>query len=106
MSGANFSLYYDLFKGKWRDVIKNSELRLYLSIIFFSVLAITINMNSHLYHNWFQSFVHSLFQVSSIMTTTGYTTFDYEQWTTFSKGILFMLMFVGGSAGSLVVLLK
>jgi len=100
MSGANFSLYYDLFKGKWRDVIKNSELRLYLSIIFFSVLAITINMNSHLYHDWFQSFVHSLFQVSSIMTTTGYTTFDYEQWTTFSKGILFMLMFVGGSAGS------
>jgi len=100
MSGANFSLYYDLYKGKWRDVIKNSELKLYLSIIAISVLAITINMNSHLYHNLFESFKHSLFQVSSIITTTGYTTFDYEQWTTFSKGILFMLMFVGGSAGS------
>ncbi|MCM1989041.1 TrkH family potassium uptake protein [Oceanirhabdus seepicola] len=100
MSGANFSLYYDLYKGKWRDVIKNSELKLYLSIISISVIAITLNMNTHLYHNLFESFKHSLFQVSSIITTTGYTTFDYEQWTTFSKGILFMLMFVGGSAGS------
>lgn len=100
MSGTNFSLYYDLYKGKWRDVIKNSELKLYLSIIGVSVLLITVNMNSHLYHNLFEAFKHALFQVSSIVTTTGYTTFDYEQWTTFSKGILFMLMFVGGSAGS------
>lgn len=100
MSGTNFSLYYDLYKGKWREVIKNSELRLYLSIIAICVLMITINTNSHLYHNLFESFKHSLFQVSSIITTTGYTTFDYEQWPTFSKGILFMLMFVGGSAGS------
>ena len=100
MSGANFTLYYELYKGKWRDVIKNSELKLYLGILAVSVIAITVDMNFHLYHNWFESFKHSLFQASSIMTTTGYTTFDYEQWTTFSKGILFMLMFVGGSAGS------
>ena len=100
MSGTNFSLYYDCYKGKWRDVVKNSELRLYLGIIAVSVFVITIDMNSHLYHNWFESFKHSLFQVTSLMTTTGYTTVDYEKWTTFSKGILFMLMFVGGSAGS------
>lgn len=100
MSGTNFSLYYDLYKGKWREVIKNSELKLYLSIIAICVFLITINMNGHLYHNLFEAFKHALFQVSSIITTTGYTTFDYEQWTTFSKGILFMLMFVGGSAGS------
>ncbi|SHH43829.1 TrkH family potassium uptake protein [Clostridium grantii] len=100
MSGTNFSLYYDVFKGKWRDVIKNSELRLYLSIIGICVLFITIDMNIHLYGDLFTSFKHSFFQVSSIITTTGYTTFDYEQWTTFSKAILFMLMFVGGSAGS------
>lgn len=100
MSGTNFSLYYDLFKGKWRDVIKNSELRLYLGIIGVSVLAITIDTNLSLYHNWFEAFKHSLFQTSSIITTTGYTTADYEQWSTFSQGILFALMFVGGSAGS------
>ncbi len=100
MSGANFSLYYDVYKGKWRDVIKNSELRFYVGIIVAAVLAITVNMNMHLYHNWFESFQHAFFQVTSLMTTTGYTSFDYEQWTTFSKAILFMLMFVGGSAGS------
>ena len=100
MSGTNFSLYYDLYKGKWRDVIKNSELRLYIGIIGLSVLAITIDTNISLYHNWFEAFKHSLFQTSSIITTTGYTTTDYEQWSTFSQGILFALMFVGGSAGS------
>lgn len=100
MSGTNFSLYYDLFKGKWRDVLKNSELRLYLGIIGVSVLAITIDTNLSLYHNWFEAFKHSLFQTSSIITTTGYTTANYEQWSTFSQGILFILMFVGGSAGS------
>ena len=100
MSGTNFSLYYDLFKGKWREVLKNSELRLYFAILATAIIAITINMNYNLYFDWFESFKHSLFQVSSIITTTGYTTFDYEQWTSFSKGILFMLMFVGGSAGS------
>jgi len=100
MSGMNFSLYYDMYKGKWKDVFKNSELRLYLGIITAAVLAITINTNASLYHNWFEAFKHSLFQVTSLMTTTGYTTFDYEQWSTFSQGILFLLMFVGGSAGS------
>ncbi|BEP28635.1 TrkH family potassium uptake protein [Helicovermis profundi] len=100
MSGANFSLYYDLYKGKWRDVIKNSELKLYLSIIAISVFLITLDTNFHLYHNLFNAFKHSLFQVSSIITTTGYTTFDYEKWSSFSKSILFLLMFVGGSAGS------
>jgi len=100
MAGTNFSLYYDLIKGKWRDVIKNSELRLYLGIIAVSVVAITIDTNLSFYHNWFEAFKHSFFQTSSIITTTGYTTTDYEQWSTFSQGILFVLMFVGGSAGS------
>ena len=100
MAGANFSLYYSLYKGKWRDVIKNTELKFYLGIIAVSVLAITIDNNFHIYHNWFESFTHSLFQASSIMTTTGYTTFDYEKWSAFSRSILFMLMFVGGCAGS------
>lgn len=100
MSGVNFSLYYDMFRGKWKDVYKNSELRLYLGIIAFAVLAITVNTNITFYNDWFEAFKHALFQVSSLITTTGYTSFDYEQWSTFSKAILFMLMFVGGSAGS------
>ena len=100
LSGMNFSLYYDLYRGKWRDVIKNSELKLYLGIIAGAVIAITINVNGAVYNSWFESFKHSLFQVTSLMTTTGYTTTNYEEWSTFSQGILFLLMFVGGSAGS------
>lgn len=100
LSGVNFSLYYDVVRGKWREVLKNSELRLYLGIIGFSVVAIMISTNNSLYNNIFEAFQHALFQVSSLMTTTGYTSFDYEQWSTFAKSILFMLMFVGGSAGS------
>jgi len=100
MSGANFSLYYSMFKGKWRDVFTNSELRLYLTIITGSVLAISISTFGDVYVSFFDAFTHALFQVSSLITTTGYTTFDYEQWSTFSQMILFTLMFVGGSAGS------
>ncbi len=100
MSGVNFSLYYLIFKRKFRDVYKNSELRLYLGVILASTIAIAINTNATVYANWFESFKHALFQVSSLVTTTGYTSFDYEQWDTFSQAILFMLMFVGGSAGS------
>jgi len=100
MSGMNFSLYYDMYKGKWKDVFKNSELRLYLCIIAGAVIAITINIYGDVYNSLFESFKQALFQVSSLMTTTGYTTADYEQWSTFSQGILFLLMFVGGSAGS------
>jgi trk system potassium uptake protein TrkH len=100
MSGTNFSLYYLIYKGKWKEVLKNSELKFYLGIIVTAVLLITVNMNISLYHNLFESFKHSLFQVSSIITTTGYTTFDFDKWTTFSKSILFILMFIGGCAGS------
>ena len=100
MAGTNFSLYYELFKGKWRDVLKNEELRLYLGIISAGVILIAINMNMSHYNNFGQSFKYSLFQVSSIVTTTGYTTANFDEWTTFSKGILFLLMFIGGCAGS------
>jgi trk system potassium uptake protein TrkH len=100
LSGVNFSLYYDIVRGKGKEVLKNSELRLYLGIIGFSVVVIMLSTNQSLYSNIFEAFQHALFQVSSLMTTTGYTSFDYEQWSTFAKSVLFMLMFVGGSAGS------
>lgn len=100
MAGANFTLYYGLFKGRWREVIRNSELRLYLGIIAFCVVLITIDINMNLYHNLWQAFQDAFFQVTTIITTTGYTTVNFDGWSTFSKGILFMLMFVGGSAGS------
>ncbi|MFA5525066.1 MAG: TrkH family potassium uptake protein [Tissierellales bacterium] len=100
LCGINFSLFYDILKGRWRSVVKNSELKLYLGIIVISTLLITFNLNGKIYSSIFETFKHALFQVSSIITTTGFTTVDFNKWTDFSKSILFLLMFVGGCAGS------
>ena len=101
MCGINFSLYYSLFKGKWRDVLRNEELRFYLSIVIISVLLITLNIYKHMgYNSLGLALRDSYFQVGSIVTTTGYATVDFDQWPTFSKLILFILMFLGGCAGS------
>lgn len=100
LSGVNFSLYYDLWKRRFRQVLDNSELRLYLAIIFISSTLIALNLYGKVYDSPSETVQQALFQVSSIMTTTGYTTADFDLWPTFSKGILFALMFVGGSAGS------
>ncbi len=100
ISGVNFPLYYELYKGRWKNVIKNSELKLYLGIIGVSTLLITFDLYGKVYSTIFDTFKHSLFQVSSIITTTGYSTTDFNKWSNFSKTILFLLMFVGGSAGS------
>ncbi|MCF6461926.1 TrkH family potassium uptake protein [Clostridium sp. Cult1] len=100
LSGVNFSLYYSLFKGRWKEVIKNEELRLYLGIIFMAVLLIALNINTTIYHRFWLALRDAFFQVGSIITTTGYATVDFDKWPTFSKTILFSLMFVGGCAGS------
>lgn len=102
LSGANFSLYYALYKGRWRDVIKNEELRLYLGIILASGILIGLNIlvGTNGYKSMGIAFRDSFFQVGSIITTTGYATTDFDLWPAFSRLILLFLMFVGGCAGS------
>jgi len=97
--GINFSCYYLLLLRQFRSVFRDEELRLYIGIVIAAIALIAANIY-HLYGNLADTLRHSAFQVSSIMTTTGYTTADYEQWPAFSKGILLMLMVVGACAGS------
>ncbi len=99
-SGINFSMYYSIFKGKWRDLLENEELKLYLFIILVSVSCISLNLYFTSYPNILESIKDAFFQVTSIITTTGYSTTDFDLWPSFSKAILFLLMFIGGSAGS------
>ncbi len=99
-SGVNFSLYYALFKGRVKEFLKDEELRLYFIIIILSVLAITFNLIATTYNHFGIALRDSFFQVGSIMTTTGYSTVDFDLWPTFSKGILLLLMFIGACAGS------
>lgn len=100
ISGINFTLYYSIFQGKIKEVLKDEELRLYLGIVLVSVICIGINLYMTSYSNMGLAFKDSFFQVSSIITTTGYSTANFDLWPSFSKSILLLLMFIGGSAGS------
>lgn len=97
--GINFNLYYFLLMRRFRDVAKSEELWAYLGIVAFSTVTIAANIR-HLYGAVGTSLRHAFFQVSSIITTTGYATVDFNTWPTFSKAILVALMFIGGCAGS------
>lgn len=97
--GVNFSLYFLLLIRQFKSVFKNEELRLYAGLAAGSILLITINITG-MYGSIGEALHHAAFQVSSIMTTTGYASVDFEQWPAFSKAILFALMFVGACAGS------
>ena len=97
--GVNFNIYYLLLIGKLRTVFKSTELWAYLGIAAVSVAAVAANIYS-IYQNAADSLRLSFFQVSSIMTTTGFTTADFNLWPGLSKGILLILMFIGACSGS------
>ena len=98
--GMNFNLYYLLLMRDFRSVWKSEEMRLYFGIAGASTVAIAINLIHRMGTGVGSAFRQSFFQVSSIMTTTGYSTADFNTWPTFSKIILVLLMFIGASAGS------
>ncbi len=97
--GVNFNLYYLILLKKIKSVLKSSELWVYIAIVAVSVLLICINI-APLYETLSETLRNAFFQVSSIITTTGYATADFNLWPNFSKLILLLLMFIGGCAGS------
>lgn len=97
--GVNFNLYYLLMIKRFKSVFKSTELWTYLGIIAGATFLITRNI-FNLFENAGDAVRAAFFQVSSIITTTGYATADFNLWPTFSKAILFLLMFTGACAGS------
>lgn len=97
--GINFSIFYLLLIGNIKDVFKNEELRYYLGILLVSTVIITIDIIGR-YASAALAIRDSFFQVSSIMTTTGFSNTDFNTWPSLSKFILIFLMFIGASAGS------
>ena len=97
--GINFSCYYLLLLGQVRSVFKDEELRLYLGIIFGSILLIVLNLRGF-YDTLGETIRHAAFTVSTIITTTGFATTDFDLWPAFSKAIIMLLMIVGACAGS------
>ena len=97
--GVNFSCYYLLLLGQLRSVFKDEELRLYVGLAALTTALIVWNIRP-MYDTLSETIRHAAFQVSSIMTTTGFATTDFDLWPSFSKGLLMLLMVVGACAGS------
>ena len=116
LAGTNFTLYYVVLFGQRKGQLRNRESRLrdrlsvfckdtewrvYMGVLLLSSLALTVNLLlTDEYASVFEAARHASFLTVSIMTTTGFGTEDFSQWSEFSKGLLLLLMFVGGCAGS------
>lgn len=97
--GVNFSAYYLILTKKFKSAFQIEEIRYYFGIIIAAVLLIAIN-SRHMFSGFGQAIQQSAFQVGSVITTTGYSSTDFNQWPALSKTILVILMFVGACAGS------
>ncbi|MCF0122268.1 MAG: TrkH family potassium uptake protein [Lachnospiraceae bacterium] len=97
--GINFSFYYLILCNKKKTAFKMEEVRAYFLIIVVAIGIITWNIGS-MYLSFSEAFRHASFQVGSIITTTGFSTTDFNLWPEFSKYILVLLMFIGACAGS------
>src|SRR5699024_4540522 len=100
LSGVNFSIYYLIYKGKFKEAFLNEEFRLYLGIIIMATIVIGLNLYFTNYASIGYSIKDAFFQASATITTTGYSTADLKLWPSFSRRILTLLMLIGGSAGS------
>jgi len=100
MAGINFSLHYQLLRGKplifWRD----SECRFFLVTVLLLIMLVSFDVYGSVYKTFGAALRYGSFQVVSIITTTGYATADYERWPAMSQLILLLCMFFGASAGS------
>lgn len=100
LAGTNFTLFYFLFKGKFNKITDNEEFRGYLVFVLLISVITAIAVYSYTGLTWERSFRDALFQVMSIITTTGFITADYTIWSPFTTILFFLLLFTGASAGS------
>ena len=95
----NFNLYYLILIGKFKTAIKSTELHVFTGIVVVSTGIIAFNI-AGTFSSFADALRHSAFQVSSIISTTGFTTCDFDKWNSVAKTTLLLLMVVGGCAGS------
>ncbi|HBX24451.1 MAG TPA: TrkH family potassium uptake protein [Desulfotomaculum sp.] len=98
--GMNFALHFHALQGNFRPMWRDPETRLYLSLVVLACILVGANLIAYNGYGLEEAFRMSSFQVVSIITTTGFTTTDFNHWPLLSQGILFVLMFIGGCAGS------
>jgi trk system potassium uptake protein TrkH len=99
LTGINYTLYYRLLRGKWRDIRSNTECRAYLFIFLAAAALVTVTLLP-VYRSGGTALRYAAYQTASILSTTGAAVTDYEAWPAFAKMVLLCLMFVGGCSGS------
>ncbi|MBQ7349052.1 MAG: TrkH family potassium uptake protein, partial [Clostridia bacterium] len=97
--GVNFNLYYFILIGNVTKIFKSEEFRTYLIIVLVAIFIITLNI-LHLTVNFTQALRYSVFQVTSLISTTGFTTTDFNLWPSLSKAVIIFLMIFGACGGS------
>ncbi|MBQ8160770.1 MAG: TrkH family potassium uptake protein [Clostridia bacterium] len=97
--GVNFALYYFLISRSWRELRQNEEIRWYLGITFGCMLVITL-MLLPVYHTFGEAFRYASFQTASILSTSGFATANFDLWPVNVKMLMFIMLFIGSSAGS------
>ena len=97
--GCNFNLFYLVLLRQGMTAVRSEELRAYLGIIITAVVCIAVNI-SGICGGWLPALRYSFFQVMTILSTTGFSTCNFDVWPEFSRWILVLLMFIGGCAGS------
>jgi len=100
VAGMNFTLHYRLFRGDAKSLFRDPEFHFYGSVVLAATAIITLDLRLHYFSSLGESFRQAAFQVVSIITTTGFATYNFDLWPAPSKFILVLLMFVGGCAGS------
>jgi trk system potassium uptake protein TrkH len=100
LAGINFSLHYRMLKGDFKIFGRDSECRVFLLMAAVFTLIVTVNIYGSVYGSIAEAFRQAAFNVTSIITTTGFVTADYEKWPDLSQLILLGCMFLGGMAGS------
>jgi trk system potassium uptake protein TrkH len=100
LASMNFSLHYRLLKGEVGIFGKDPECRVFLILVGILILLVTLDIYGSVYPSLIQAFRYAAFQVSSLMSTTGFVTADYDTWPSLSKCLLVLSMFFGGMAGS------
>ncbi len=100
LAGMSFTLHYKIITGRTKRIFKNTELRVYLAVIAACSIFVACDLYYHKLYSLHGSVRQAMFQVTSILTTTGFATADYKQWPPFAQYIIFLLMFSGACSGS------
>lgn len=100
LAGINFSLHYKLIRGNLTIFGKDPECRVFFVLVALFIIVVTFNIHGTVYDSFAKAFQYAAFQVTSIISTTGFVTADYDIWPPLSRNLLLLCMFLGAMAGS------